>query len=132
MAQRLQRLDAAMLEGGLAGARNLALQLENPVLLRNIAQQLAEALTTDGQLQETGHVLEQAPAAASPDDGIAAARAQLALERGEPVQALAVRSAAPATDADSHRCASKDGAPALPLRFQRHRRQAAGLEHRRA
>lgn len=80
-------------------ARNLAQQLENPVLLRNIAQQLAEALTANGQLQEAARVLEQAPAAVAPDDGIADARAQLALERGEPAQALAAVAAAPATDA---------------------------------
>lgn len=82
-------------------AQRLAQTLENPVLRRNIAQQLAAALTTAGQLGEATTVLAQAPTASAPGDGIALATAQLALQQNQPERALDALAALAADDAEA-------------------------------
>lgn len=82
-------------------AQRLAQTLENPVLRRNIAQQLAAALTTAGQLGEASAVLAQAPTASAPGDGIALAMAQLALQQNRPERALDALAALAADDAEA-------------------------------
>lgn len=86
---QLQLVDNAEALDSSRQAQGLAQTLENPVLRRNIAQQLAAALTRSGLLHEAGEVLAQAPAATDPGGSLALTRARLALELGQPEQALA-------------------------------------------
>lgn len=77
--------------GSLATAQQawtLAQDLENPVLVRSIAQQLAEALRRLGRLTEAARVLDEVPADGTATDGIAEARIRLALDRGQAPLAL--------------------------------------------
>lgn len=85
---QLMLADAA---GSLATAQQawtLAQKLENPVLVRSVAQQLAEALRSRGRLGEAARVLDDVPASGTAIDGIVEARVRLALDRGQVPQAL--------------------------------------------
>lgn len=82
-------------------AQRLAQELENPVLRRNIAQQLAAALTAAGRLGEAAAVLAQVPAATAPGDGIDLAMARLALEQDQPERALQAIATLAADDAEA-------------------------------
>jgi DNA-binding winged helix-turn-helix (wHTH) protein/tetratricopeptide (TPR) repeat protein len=85
---QLMLADAA---GSLATAQRawtLARDLENPVLVRSVAQQLAEALRSTGRLAEAARVLDDVPADGTAIDGIVEARVRLALDRGQAPQAL--------------------------------------------
>ncbi|MCQ4167534.1 tetratricopeptide repeat protein [Tahibacter harae] len=96
--QQLLADNAAALDSARRAAE-LARLLENPVLLRNIAQQLADALIANGRLAEAAGVIDSLPAAPTPADGLTELRMRLALEQGRNAEALRLGAAAPATDA---------------------------------
>ena len=71
-------------------AYNLARNLENPVLVRNIDLARAQALLETGQLREAGAIVAgMRPPTDTTDDELPRLRAQLALARGDAGTALA-------------------------------------------
>jgi DNA-binding winged helix-turn-helix (wHTH) protein len=97
--QQLADNAAALATARQAGA--LARELENPVLVRGVTQQLAEALLANGLLREAGAVLAGiVPAASGTPDALATTQARLALETGQPARALQVLAGAQLVEPD--------------------------------